>query len=94
MDELMMKRQEGGQELRHTHTHKEINSGRGGEAYRMREPEIASVKQSWYVKEVQMGSAPGVTSLFQYKVGLGDRTRAIWEFISRQTRFILRSKLS
>ncbi len=60
----MMNLHEGSQEQR------DKQSGRGGEAYRMKEPEIASVKQSVYERGWDGLSASSVraaeASLYQY----------------------------
>ncbi len=77
MDELMMNLQEGSQELRerecvcmrekftqmHTHTQRDKHSVRGGEAPRVRKPEITSMKQSVHEKEVEIDSVPAVSDL-------------------------------
>lgn len=78
MDELMMNLQEGSQELRergsvcmwekftqiHTQTQRDKHSVRGGgEAPRVRKPEITSMKQSVHEKEVEIDSVPAVSDL-------------------------------
>lgn len=63
------------------HTQRDKHSGRRREAYRMKEAEIASVKRSVDVKELEMGSVPA-ESQQQRQVCIN--TRLSWDKTGRQ----------